>query len=177
MSGELFKVLSVTFKGTAKTQKQAHVTMKSVPEGKFQEKVFHPDDKIDNVHLDTKKAQYSYADAENCYFMDETTFEQFSISRDSIGRKAIFLKEGDVFDVHFHNERPLDISFPARIKVKVIQAPPPVSNKDGSSVYKKVTLEHDIEIDAPQFIKEGDTVEIDPEKLEYIDRVKEEKEK
>jgi elongation factor P len=170
MDNELYKVFSVYQSGTAKAEKQVNVPMKSIPAGKFQEKVFHPHDKVENIEPERKKAQYMYVNDENVYFMDENTYEQFPISKSIFGKKLLFIKEGDSFNVLFHNNNPIDIDFPLRIRLKVIQAPPAI--RDGSSVYKKIRLEKDIEIEAPQFIKEGDIVEIDPETSRYINRVK-----
>ncbi|OGW74873.1 MAG: hypothetical protein A2Z72_02430 [Omnitrophica bacterium RBG_13_46_9] len=167
---ELYKVLSASFSGTAKAEKQVKVSMKSIPEGKFQEKVFHPDEKVEDITPPHKKAQYTYSDNENIYFMDDETFEQFAMPRGIFGNRSLFLKEGDSFNVRFFNDAPVDIDFPSRIKLKVSQAPQAIH--DGSSVYKKVRLENGIEIDVPQFIKEGDLIEIDPETTQYIDRAK-----
>jgi elongation factor P len=171
IDGELFKVLSASFSGTAKAEKQIKVSMKSIPEGKFRERVFHPDDKVDDITPEAKKAQYTYSDNENVYFMDEQAFEQFSLSKALFGERVVFLKEGQSFNIRFFNNNPIDIDFPPRVRLKVIQAPP--ATRNGSGVYKKVRLENDIEVDAPQFIKEDDVVEIDSETMQYIDRVKE----
>lgn len=172
LDGTIYKVLSVSFSGTAKAEKQIKVTMKSIPEGKFQERVFSPHEKLDNISPDIRKAQYIYADDENVYFMDQETYEQFLMPKKIFGEKLKFMKDGDVFNIQFYNNNPLDVSFPQRIKVKVIQAPAPIKDKS-TSVYKQVTLENGVQIDAPQFIKAGDIIEIDSEKFEYIDRVKE----
>jgi elongation factor P len=176
ISNELYKVLSFEFSGSAKAEKQFKVTMKSVPEGRFQERVFHPGEKVEDITPETKKAQYTYSDNENVYFMDEASFEQFAMPKSSFGEKILFLREGDVFNVWFFNDNPLDIHFPPRMRFKVASAPQAIHGS-GSNVYKKIRLENDVEIDAPQFIKEGDMVEIDAETLKYIDRVQEDREK
>lgn len=172
INNELYKVLTASFSGTAKAEKQVKVTMKSITEGKFQEKVFRPDEKVEDISPEAKRAQYVYSDNENVYFMDEASFEQYPMPKNIFGKRLMFMKEGNRFTVRFYNDKPIDIDFPSRIKVKVAQAPP--ATRDGSDVYKKVRLENDIEIDAPQFIKEGDILEIDPENVRYIDRAKEE---
>lgn len=170
MGSELYKALSVYKSGTAKAEKQLNVSMKSIPEGKFQEKVFSPHERITDIIPERKKAQYMYLEDENVYFMDENTYDEFTISKGIFGKKLFFIKEGDSFTILFHDNNPIDVEFPSRIKLKVIQAPPPI--RDGSSIYKRVRLENDTETEVPQFIEEGDVLEIDPETNRYIDRVK-----
>ncbi len=169
INSEVYKVLSVSLSGSAKAEKQIKVSMKSIPEGKFHQTVFHHHEKIENITPDIKKAQYEYSDDENIYFMDEATYEQFPMPKAVFGNKLFFLKEGETFNVYFYNNKPIDIFFPPRIRLKVIESPPSIA--DGSNIYKRVRLENGMEIDAPQFIKEGDIIEVDTEAGHYIDRV------
>jgi len=63
-------------------------------------------------------------------------------------------------------------SSPPRIRLKVTTAPPGIKQHD-SVTAKKVTLENGIQVDAPQFIEEGDIVEVDSHTGKYIDRIQE----
>src|SRR3989338_11079096 len=100
IDNDIYKVLSTSFSGSARAEKQVKVSMKSIPEGKFKEIVYHPDDKVEDISPDIKKAQYTYRDNENLYFMDEKTFEQFPIPKSSFGKKIVFLREGQTFNIH-----------------------------------------------------------------------------
>jgi len=174
LDNSLYKVLSIELRGAAKSQRIPHLKLKSIPDGKYAEKTFQPDDKIEQVHPDIKTMEFSYKDENNLYFIDVITFEQYGVPKDIIGEKEKFIKEGDELPICLYENRVVNINFPKRMKIKVIQAPPGIKQVD--TTYKRVVLENNIELDVPQFIKEEDIVEIDTETGKYIDRVKDRKE-
>ena len=56
--------------------------------------------------------------------------------------------------------------------LKVTMAPPEIKKATATSSLRPVTLENDMIIQAPAFIKEGDTVRVNTETNEYLERVK-----
>ena len=67
--------------------------------------------------------------------------------------------------------QPVGIALPKTINLKVTFAPPELKKATATATLKPITLENGLEIQAPGFIKEGDTVKINLETLEYIERV------
>ena len=98
--------------------------------------------------------------------------ENYQVNKDLIGNKEVFLKENEKYTVDLYENQVLGVIFPERIRLKVKTAPPGIKQHD-STTAKQITLENGMEIDAPQFIEEGDIVEVDPETGKYIDRVQE----
>ena len=56
-------------------------------------KTFQGNDKAEEADTESKKADYLYKDETNAHFMNNKTYEQFSISLEQIGEKQNFLKE------------------------------------------------------------------------------------
>jgi len=64
----------------------------------------------------------------------------------------------------------VNIIFPKIVEMAV-RACAPVRKSEGDATFKEATLENDLMILVPQFIKEGDIVRVDIVKKQYMDRV------
>jgi elongation factor P len=172
IDGKIYKVEAVDLKGSAKAHKTVNLKMRDILEGKYMEHTYPQEEKFEEADVVQKKALYSYKDASNFYFIDEETYENFGVSKDVIGNKESFLKENEKYTLSVYEGTPIDIVFPERVRLKVTSAPPGIKQHD-STTNKQITLENGMQIDAPQFIEEGDIVEVDSNTGKYIDRVQE----
>ena len=111
-----------------------------------------------------------YTDDTNANFMDNETYEQFTIELDSIGDKQRFLKDGTDVDILYFDNKPVAIDLPVKLEFKVTSAPPGVKGNSAGNVTKKVTIETGAEISTPLFINEGDSIKVNTETGEYAER-------
>jgi elongation factor P len=144
--------------------------MKNLINGSILEKTFQGSDKAEEATTETKKANYLYKDENEVYFMDNASFEQFSFPIDQVGEQLKFLKEGTDADVLYFEDRPVAVSLPIKMKLKVVSAPPGVKGNSAGSVTKTVELETGAEINVPMFINTGDEIIINTELEEYVER-------
>jgi elongation factor P len=171
IDGKLFKAIGVDFGGTAKFGRVVHIKLQNLSEGTFTEKTYPGSEMVDDVHLDKYDMEYLYSDGDNFYFMNTQTYEQFPVSKEIVGPFAPYLRENTIIQVEFYEGRPVNIVFPKIMELKVISAPPAIHTLD-SDTPKQVTLENNMEVLVPQFIKEGDIVRIETASGKYMDRVK-----
>jgi len=115
--------------------------------------------------------QYLYKDADNYYFMDNSSYEQHAISAAMIGEKGGYLKEGQEAAVLMHGSTPLSIDLPKKLTFKVTEAMPAVKGDTSSGrVLKEVTLETGMKTQVPIFISEGEMVVVSTEDGSYVER-------
>ncbi len=145
--------------------------LKNLLTGNVLDKTFKGGDKAEEADLERTKADFLYNDEENFYFMDQNTFEQFSLSKEKIGKKAQFLKEGTTVEVLNFEGTPQAIELPIKIELKVISAPPGIKGDTAQGGTKTVTLETGAELNVPLFVKEGDIIRINTDTGEYVERV------
>jgi elongation factor P len=103
--------------------------------------------------------------------MDAVTFEQPAIKGDILGESAGFLKEGMEAKLTFYNNEPIDIELPTSVDLKVIAAETAIRGDTATGVTKKVTVETGVQVQCPNFVKEGDTIRVDTRTGEYLTRV------
>lgn len=145
--------------------------LKNVETGKVLEHTFKSGETLEFVELDRANMQYTYKDADNYYFMDNATYEQYGIPVDLIGDKGGYIKEGQTVQVLLHNGRPLSIQLPMKLTFVITEAMPAVKgDTSGGRVMKEVTLDTGLKIKVPIFIEQGEKVVVNTENGEYVER-------
>ncbi len=145
--------------------------LKNLITGQVIEKSFNGGDKVDEADIQRRRAAFLYADGDGYHFMDGTTYEQFSLTKNEISEMIKFLKEGLEVDVLLYNNKPVTISLPTKVEYTVTEAPPGVRGDSAGSVTKQITLENGLTIQAPMFINSGDKIRVNTETGEYVERV------
>src|SRR5690242_9822604 len=74
-------------KGSAFTRSK----MKNAKSGKVIEVTFKSGEQIEEANMEYKKCQYMYNDGTDYNFMDNSSYEQFSMSADLIGDQSNYL--------------------------------------------------------------------------------------
>ncbi len=93
------------------------------------------------------------------------------MKEDSLGENIKFLKENDFMEGIIFNNEIINVSLPVKVILKVIEAPPGIKGDRAQAGTKSVKLETGAEILVPLFVKEGDIIEINTEKKEYVRRI------
>jgi len=144
--------------------------LRNLISGNVLEKTFQGNDKAIEAQTEKKKANYLYKDETQVYLMDNENYEQFSLPLEQIGEQARFLKDGtDVNTLYFAN-KPVAITLPVKVELKIVSAPPGVKGNSAGNVNKQVELETGASINVPMFINEGDVIRINTETGEYVER-------
>lgn len=146
--------------------------IKNIITGQVLERNFKQSDKFEDVDLQRRKASFLYEENGQFHFMNADTYEQFFIEKEVIGDKGKLLKESQEIDVMIFEEKPVSIALPPKVALKVTQAPPGIKGDTAQgSVTKPVTVETGAEINTPLFVKEGDTILVNTDTGEYVERV------
>ena len=144
--------------------------LKNLINGAVLEKTFQGNDKAEEADTEKKKANFMYKDENEAYFMDNKSYEQFSLPIDQIGEKIEFLKDGTDVNILYFQDKPVAVDLPVKIDLKVVSAPPGVKGNSAGNVNKMVELETGMEVSVPMFINEGDVIRINTDTGEYVER-------
>jgi elongation factor P len=162
---------AVIHKGTARAGTTVHLRLKNLKTGHISESRLNGEQKVDDVDLEERDAQYLYAEGDGLVFMDNETFEQFSIPRTVIGPAAAFIRENDVIRVESFEGQALGIIPPAEVLVKVAETGAPIHG-DPDAPYKPAVLENGVELMVPGMIATGDTIKVDVANVKYMERAR-----
>jgi len=147
--------------------------LKNIRSGAIIDYTFKGADKITEADISRSKTQFLYRQGETFHFMRPDNFEQFKLTKQSIGTNADFLKEGEMVDVLLLANEPINISLPIKVELKIAGTEPGIRGDTAQgSVTKPAILETGAKIQVPIFIKPGSLVRINTETGEYVERVK-----
>jgi len=151
--------------------------IKSLLSGRTLEPTFKSGDKVGKPDVEEKAMQYLYRDDTGYIFMDNKTFDQVNLNEDALGDgKEVddavnFLKENIDCHVMFYNGRPIGVTLPNAVDLKVVKCDPGVRGDTVSGAQKPATLESGYTLTVPLFINEGDILKIDTRSGDYLTRV------
>lgn len=164
----------VEFSHTHKGRGSATVTVKirDLISNNVMTATFKPGDKLEQVDLNRRSADYLYQKKDMAYFMDNQTYEQISISKEKIKEQLNFLKEGASVTLVEFDGNPIEIDLPPKVELKVAETEPGVrGNTADGAAFKHAVLESGFTTEVPLFVKQNDIIRINTETGEYVERV------
>lgn len=173
IDGEPYIIVQFDFVKPGKGQALYKCKLKNMVTGGQFDRTFRSGDKFNEANLEEHEMEYLYSDGTNYCFMNTSTYDQEFISEDQVGESKNFLKENTVCNVLFFKEKPIGITLPIFIDLKIIKADPWAKGDTASGDSKPAELETGYGVLVPTFVEEGETVRIDTRTGEYVERVKE----
>jgi elongation factor P len=172
LNNEPYLVLSHQHSKTGRAGAVLRTKIRSLKTGAVMEKTFQGADKIEEAQISKTKAQYLYREGESYFFMDNSSFEQFSLPESVLGKLTKYLLENTEVTILNYNNKPINIELPVKMELKVVEAPPGVRGNTADGGTKQVTLETGIKVNTPLFVKVDDILRINTETGEYVERAK-----
>jgi elongation factor P len=171
LDGNLWRVLEYSHHKPGRGNATIRIKARNLRTGSTLEKTFISGSQVQDARLDFHSVQYLYNDGDTYYFMDQQTFDQPGIPRDILGDSADFLKAGMECKLTVYNGEALDVELPLNVDLEVVYAEVSVRGDTATGVTKKVRLETGVEVQVPNFVKEGDTIRVDTRDGTYVTRV------
>lgn len=138
------------------------------------EKSFKTSEKFEEPDVALTPASFLYSDGEGFHFMDEESYEQFSLTEDQLGDERLYLKENMSLQVRKYNGEPVSLELPATVDLAVTETEPGLRGDSASGgATKSATLETGLQARVPLFIKEGEVVRVNTQTGEFVSRAKE----
>jgi elongation factor P len=103
--------------------------------------------------------------------MDTASYEQLQLSGDQLGDNQWYLIDGTNVDVLFFNDKPIGVTPPTFVELKVLRTEPGFKGDTSGGAMKPATMETGLSVTVPLFINEGETLKIDTRTGTYSERV------
>lgn len=171
LDGNLYKVVDYSHNKTGRGNANIKVKARNLITGSNVERTFSSGQSVQDVSLDFANVAYLYREGDAYIFMDNETFEQPAITRESLGESADYLKEGMEVKLTFYKGKPIDVELPTSVDLKVVEAEMAIRGDTATGVTKKVTTETGVTVQCPNFVNVGDTIRVDTRTGEYVTRV------
>ncbi|HDI61292.1 MAG TPA: elongation factor P [Desulfobacteraceae bacterium] len=172
IDGEPYVVVQFEFVKPGKGQALYKCKLKNMLTGVQFDRTYRSGEKFNKADLEELDMEYLYFDGESYCFMNTSTYEQEFLTPDQVGDAKGFLKENTVCSMLFFDRRPIGLTLPNFVELKIVKADPWVKGDTASGDSKPATLETGVTIQVPPFVEEGETIRIDTRTGQYVERVK-----
>jgi len=135
------------------------------------DKTFKADDKFKEPDLVLVEATFLYKDADGFNFLDQETFETYTLTDEKVGDDADFLIDGLLIQVHKYNGNPIGLQLPIFVELDIEYTEPAVKGDTSSGATKIARLETGLEIKVPLFLTQGEKIKVSTESREFSGRV------
>jgi elongation factor P len=144
--------------------------VKRLDSGAVVDRTFRAGEKFPRVHTEVKNVQYLYDAGDEVVFMDEETYDQFSLPRASVADALDFLQPSSSVQMLTVDGRPAGVQMPSAVELTVTETEPGVKGDTVSNVTKPATLETGAIVQVPLFVNVDDRIKVDPREKRYISR-------
>lgn len=177
VDGQPFEILESHVARTQKRKPQNQVKMRNLLNGKVVPGTFHASDTAEEADISKREALFLYANKGEFWFCDpQDRSKRFQISEDVLGDSARFLKDNTLVDIkvfeYDDEEKVIGVTLPIKMNFVVKEAPPAIKGNTASGGGKLVTIETGAQITTPLFIEAGETIVVNTDTGEYVERLK-----
>ena len=186
--GQPYVVLETHHLKMQQRRPTVQVRMRNLINGKALERNFAQSDVFEEADIERKKVKFLYNHREQYWFATEfpdrlkhdreptprdekEPSKRFLLTEELIGEATKFLKANTVLDAIEYNSEIINIELPIKMELKVVEAPPSIKGNTAQGGLKQVKLETGASINVPLFINQDDTICINTETGEYVERV------
>jgi elongation factor P len=172
IDGEPYLIVQFEFVKPGKGQSLYKCKLKNMISGAQFDRTYRSGEKFKPADLEEVTMEYLYYDGTNYCFMNTSNYEQELLSADQIGDNKIFLKDNTVCSVLLFQGRPIGITLPNFVELKITQAEAWAKGDTAAGSTKPATLETGYVVQVPPFVNQGEVIRVDTRTGEYVERVK-----
>ncbi len=169
-NNNIFAVINAHHSKQGRGQASVKAKVKNLRTGATTIMSYTGGDKVKKAHIDTKDMDYLYNDGSNAILMDQDTFEQVEIPLNKLEWELNFMTEGNKVKVRTFENEVLDVALPSNVELSVKDSPEAVKGNTANNPQKFITLETGYKMEAPMFIKQGETIIVSTETGKYVGR-------
>ena len=171
-NGKQWAVLKIQLIQPGKGGAFIQVEMRDLRSGVKTNERWRTQDTVEKLQVEEKECTFLFGDDRTLTFMEGETFEQFTLSREVLGERAAFLKDGMAVTVDLIEGAPVSVTLPDKVVMRVVEADPVVRGQTAASSYKPATLENGVRTMVPPFVEAGTRIVVNTEDGSYVERAK-----
>jgi len=171
IDGELWQVLDYHHIKMGRGSAQIRIKLRNVKRGQTVERTFQSGEKWPRAYLDKRPVQFLYRDGDDFHFMEQETYDQFSMTAEQLADAVGYLTEGMMVDRTTYEGETIGVELPVSVQLKVMETEPGFAGDTQSGARKPATTESGLVVQVPIFVEEGDSIRVDTRTGEYQTRV------
>ena len=168
--GKLLRVLQINHHKPGKGNTLMQMDIQDVRTGSIVHTTMSPSEKVEQVNVDKRQAQYLYDQGDASVFMDMENYDQYEVSASQLGDDKKYLVENMKVTVNFVDGEIVGIELPTTVELEVADTQPMIKGATIDGGGKPATMTTGLVVNVPAFIKNGDKLIINTTDGSYKSR-------
>lgn len=168
--GKLLRVLQINHHKPGKGNTLMQMDTQDVRTGSIVHTTMRPSEKVEQVNVDKRQAQYLYDQGDASVFMDMENYDQYEVSASQLGDDKKYLVENMKVTVNFVDGEIVGIELPTTVELEVADTQPMIKGATIDGGGKPATMTTGLVVNVPAFIKNGDKLIINTTDGSYKSR-------
>jgi elongation factor P len=169
---DLWRVMNVVHITPGNWRGMVQTKLRNLRSGSQTEYRFRSEDKAERITLEQHEMEFLYESDGQYHFMNTETYDQIALETDILGDAVNFIKPNSRVQVEFHDSKPLGVSLPKTVDLKIVETTPGMKTATVTNVLKPAKTETGLVVQVPGFIGEGEVIRVDTETGSYLSRSK-----
>ncbi|MDD5306721.1 MAG: elongation factor P [Deltaproteobacteria bacterium] len=174
MDGAPWEVLDATYQ-TPSARGASTITkikIRNLKTGQVLSKSYRGGEMLATADCEKRPCQFLYRQDDEYVFMDQQSYDQFTLTSDALGSAAGFLTEGLEVRSMLYNDQVMTVELPLVVELTVTETAPVVKSSTVQAQPKPATVETGIQIMVPPYLEAGERIRVDTRDGRFIERAK-----
>jgi elongation factor P len=136
------------------------------------DRTFRSSERVNEPDFERRPVQFLYRQGDELYFMDQQSYDQFSIGAEVLGDGVGYLSDGIECSCMLHNGKLLGIELPQFVELAVAETQPVIAGATVKAQTKAATLTTGAVVQVPPYIEAGEIVRVDTTEGRFVARVR-----
>ncbi len=170
--GQPYEVIEMAFLRMQQRKAVVNTKIRNLISGKILDRTWQASDSFEETEVTRTPAIFIYTSKGECWFHEKgNPKNRFMLPGEVIGEQMNFLKPQTEIVAFVWNEKVVKVQIPIKMDFVLKEAPPSVKGNTAQGGSKAVTIEGGAIVQVPLFINEGDSIRINTETGEYVERL------
>ncbi len=169
---DLYRVMNVVHVTPGNWRGMVQTKLRNLRSGTQLENRFRSEDKVERVTFEQHEMEFLYQSDDQYHFMNTENYEQIMLDAEALGDAVNYLTPNQRVQVEFYENKPMGVSLPKTVDLKVTHTEPALRGATVTNVLKPATVESGAIVQVPGFVAIGDVIRVDTESGEYLSRAK-----
>lgn len=141
--------------------------------GQVLTKSFRSGESIETAEVERRPVQYLYSDGDEFVFMDEESYDQISLMRETLGDLVGYLLDGMSARSMLYNGDVISIELPNTVDLEITETTPNIKGATAQAQLKPATVETGIQVMVPPYLSTGEKIRVDTRTGKFVERARE----
>lgn len=149
------------------------VRIRNLKTGQVLSKSWRGGEMIAAADCEKRSVQFLYRDGDEFMFMDDESYDQFSLTEEVLGTATGYLTDGLSVRSLLYNGHVINVELPNTVDLGITDTAPALKGATAQAQLKPATLETGIQVSVPPYITPGEKIRIDTRTGKFVSRVSE----